>query len=137
MQKEDQIIGMLGQIGDRLDKIDNRLDNVENRLDKMDNRLGNAEIRLDKIENRLDNMETKLDTHDTKLDDHSQMLRGLLAGQETLKAEMGGLKLSNAKEFGELKEEAYNQAAQLTMLRDDVWANRTEIYRMKRNADPQ
>ncbi|WP_404455337.1 hypothetical protein [Oceanobacillus kapialis] len=123
MQKEDQIIGMLGQIAGRLDKIENRLDKIEHRLDNVETRLGNVEHRLDE--------------HDTKLDGHNQMLRGLLAGQETLKAEFDGLKISNAKEFGELKDEAFNQAAQLTMLRDDVWANRTEIYRMKRGADPQ
>ncbi|MFD2627836.1 hypothetical protein [Oceanobacillus kapialis] len=123
MQKEDQIIGMLGQIAGRLDKIENRLDKIEHRLDNVETRLGNVEHRLD--------------GHDTKLDDHNQMLRGLLAGQETLLQQLEEIKISNAKEFGELKDEAFNQAAQLTMLRDDVWANRTEIYRMKRGADPQ
>ncbi|RDW21465.1 hypothetical protein CWR48_03445 [Oceanobacillus arenosus] len=97
MEKEDQIIGMLGQI------------------------LG-----------KLDEHSQKLDNHSTQLEEHGQILSALRTGQEHLKAEIDGMKLSNAKEFGGLKEEMSILSTNQELLRNDTWENKVDIHRIQK-----
>lgn len=61
--------------------------------------------REEEIIGMLEQAMGKLDNHSAKLDEHSQILTAFRFGQEYLKAEMDGMKVSNTKEFEVLKEQ--------------------------------
>ena len=110
MQKEDQILEMLEHIiGTQ----------------------GEHGKKLDEHSKKLDKHQDILDNHSATLQEHGQILRALLSGQETLKAEVDGMKLSNAREFGDIKEEQRNISTKFELLREDTWANKVNIHRMK------
>ncbi|MCD8511819.1 MAG: hypothetical protein LRY73_19515 [Bacillus sp. (in: Bacteria)] len=101
--------------------------------------------KLDEHTKKLDEHTKKLDEHTKKLDDHSQilhlhsetlkehgrMLSALRIGQEELKAELDGMKILNAKEFGEIKEQLKNTEASMEVLKDETFMNKKDIYRIK------
>ncbi|MEW9676253.1 hypothetical protein ABRT01_08740 [Lentibacillus sp. L22] len=110
MEKEDKIIGMLESIAERLDGMDKRFDRTDERMDGFDQTL--------KMQGET-------------LKEHGQILRALQSGQAYLKAEIDGMKIANAKEFGSLKEALDDHAAKLELVRDDTWANKVDIHRIK------
>jgi len=74
------IIGMIEEVGAKVDHLDKRLDNVENRLDNIENRLDNMENRLDNMEKdvkdikgEMREMRKEQDHMNVKLDIHSQL----------------------------------------------------------------
>lgn len=117
MEKEDKIIGMLESITERLDGMDKRFDGMDKRFERMDE--------------RMDGFDQTLKMQGETLKDHGQMLRALQSGQEYLKAEIDGMKIANAKEFGSLKEALEDHAVKLELVRDDTWANKVDIHRIK------
>lgn len=100
MRLEEKIIGMLEQI----------LEKQEEHSEK------------------LDEHSQKLDTQESILKEHGQILTALRSGQEYLKAEIDGLKVSTAKEFGNLKEK---MEMHTEIFRDELWKQKEDIYRIK------
>ncbi|MGP4108158.1 hypothetical protein [Virgibacillus sp. L01] len=71
------------------------------------------------------------------LEEHGQNLSALRSGQEHLKAELDGMKISNAKQFGSLKEDMGDLSAKVVLLRDESWENKKSIYRMQKTMGMQ
>ncbi|WP_156857107.1 hypothetical protein [Oceanobacillus sp. AG] len=72
---------------------------------------------LEKIMDKQDEHSHILENHDSQLKEHGQLLTALRAGQEHLKAGLDGMKISNAKDFGGLKEEINTSLINLELLR--------------------
>ena len=87
---------------------------------------------LGKIMDKLDEHSQTLEKHGTQLKEHGQILTALRAGQEHVKAELDGMKISNAKEFGSLKEEVNTSLINQEILRNESWANKVDIQRIKK-----
>ena len=96
MNKEEQIIEMLGKIMDKQDK--------------------HTHI-LNEHSKKLREHRHILENHSCQLKEHGQILTALRAGQEHLKAGLDGMKISNAKDFGGLKEEVNTSLINLELLR--------------------
>ncbi|MCG5104891.1 hypothetical protein [Oceanobacillus alkalisoli] len=82
----------------------------------------------------MDEHSQTLEKHGTQLKEHGQILTALRADQEHVKAELDGMKISNAKEFGGLKEEVNTSVINQEILRNDTWANKVDIQRMNKGA---
>lgn len=76
--------------------------------------------KLDEHSLKLDNHSKKLDEHGKRLDEQQSILVALRSGQEHLKAEIDGMRMDNAKEFGHIKKELNNLNLNFSVLRDDV-----------------
>ncbi|OZU88251.1 hypothetical protein CIL03_11390 [Virgibacillus indicus] len=131
MEKEDQIIGMLEQIMGKQDEHSLKLDEHSRFLGEHSQKLDEHTRILGEHSQKLDEHSQKHDNHSTQFGEHGEILRALIAGQEHLKAEFDGMKISNAKEFGLLKEQNSNISTNLVLLRDDTWANKVDIHRIK------
>ena len=66
------------------------------------------------------------------LKEHTRMLSALKTGQESLKAELNEMKLQNAKDFGEVKEQLESHETSIEMLKEDVWNNKKDIRRIQK-----
>ncbi|KEF39822.1 hypothetical protein M670_00846 [Schinkia azotoformans MEV2011] len=73
-----------------------------------------------------------LEKHSLVLADHGQLLNALRHGQESLKAEISELRLQNAKEFGEVKEQIKNIEISNELLKEDNWNNKKDIRKIQR-----
>ncbi|RDW20737.1 hypothetical protein [Oceanobacillus chungangensis] len=118
MEKEDQIIGMLERIMEKQDE--------HSRI------LGEHSQKLDEHSQILHEHSKKLDEHKSQLNEHKQILSALLTGQDYLKAEIDGMKLANAKEYGDIKEEISIISTNQELVRNDTWANRVDIHRIQK-----
>lgn len=65
------------------------------------------------------------------LNEHSQILSALRTGQEYLKAELDGMKISNAKEFGAIKGSQEGLKIDIKILKDESWEHKADIERIK------
>lgn len=138
MQKEDQIIAMLEKVMGKLDEHSSILNEHSSILNEHSSILKEHSSILDEHSSILKEHSSLLkehssilDGHSSVLEDHSQMLRALQSGQEHLKAEFDGMRIATAKEFAELKEEQGNISTNFELLRDDTWANKVDIHRIK------
>lgn len=73
-----------------------------------------------------------LEKHSLVLADHGQILNALRHGQESLKAEISELRLQNAKEFGEVKEQIKNIEISNELLKEDIWNNKKDIRKIQK-----
>ncbi|MGM8363889.1 hypothetical protein ACLIBG_00275 [Virgibacillus sp. W0181] len=121
MQMEEKIIGMLEQIMDTQGEHSQILDNHSKKLDE------HTQI-LSRHSEILDEHSRKHDNHESTLKEHGQLLTALRSGQEHLKAEIEGMKISDAKEFGNLKEQI---KLNTEMFRDELWVQKQDLYRIK------
>ncbi|RYG71933.1 hypothetical protein EU245_12435 [Lentibacillus lipolyticus] len=103
MERENQIISMLETIMNTLDKHDKQFHAIQQ----------------------------KLEEHSTTLKEHGQMLTALRSGQEYIKAELDGFKVSSAKDVGELKDQLSDQSAKMDILKDETWSSKVDIHRIK------
>jgi len=87
---------------------------------------------LHEIKGTLKEHSKKLDEHTETFKEHGQILRALRSGQESLKAEMSEMKLQNAKEFGEIKEQMKDMGASIDLLKEESWTNKKDIHRVKK-----
>ena len=110
MEKEEQIIGMLEQIMGTL---------------------GEHGEKLDEHTRILGEHDKKLEEHSAQFRENKEILHALMTGQEYLKAEIDGMKIANAKEFGHVKEKIDVVSTNLDLLREDTWANKVDIRRIK------
>lgn len=131
MQKEDQIIGMLEKIMIKLDKHSQKLDEHTRILGEHSQKLDEHTRILGEHSQKLDEHSQQHENHNTQFKEHGDILRALRTGQEYLKAEIDGMKISNAREFGALKEENSQIFTNLKLLREDTWENKVDIHRIK------
>lgn len=117
MEKEDQIIGMLEKIIGKQDEHSRILDE-HSRI-------------LKEHSEKHDEHSAQFKEHGIQLKEHGQILTALRSGQEYLKAEMDGMKIANAKEFGSIREEVSLISTNQELLREDTWANKVDIHRIK------
>ena len=87
---------------------------------------------LGKIMDKQDEHGQFLENHSSQFKEHGQILTALRSGQEYLKAELDGMKMSTAKEFGELKEEVSTVSINQELLRSETWTNKVDIQRIKK-----
>ena len=87
---------------------------------------------LEKIIGKQDEHSRILEEHSTQLKEHGQILAALRSGQEHLKAEIDGIKIGNANEFGKLKEEISLLTTNQELIREDTWANKVDISRIQK-----
>lgn len=87
---------------------------------------------LETITQKLDGHSNQLQRHEDMLKEHGEILVALRSGQEHLKAELDGFKVSTAKDFGIIKDEQSNTNAKLDVLQHDTWENKVDIQRMKK-----
>ncbi|WP_405096711.1 hypothetical protein [Oceanobacillus sp. FSL H7-0719] len=87
---------------------------------------------LEKHGSLLEKQRQTLENHSSQLEEHKQLLTALISGQEYLKAELDGFKISTAKEFGVLKSEVNTIAINQEILRNDTWTNKVDIQRIKK-----
>ncbi|API91736.1 MULTISPECIES: hypothetical protein [unclassified Virgibacillus] len=139
MQMEEKIISMLEQIskdvkeqGDKIGSLEKRFDSLEQRFNTLEQRFDSLETRFNQQEQKLDEQGQRITTIEQRLDEHKDILTALRSGQEYLKAEIDGMRVENAKEFGYVKKELSNMHLNFSVLRDDVWTNKKEIYQLKK-----
>lgn len=91
---------------------------------------------LEQINGKLDRQEETLKLQGETLKEHTGILSGLRNGQEVLKAEISELRLQNAKEIGEIKEQLKEQLKGIEdsvgVLKEDTWQNKKDIHRIKK-----
>ncbi len=125
MQMEEKIISMLEQISKDVKEQGDKIGSLEKRFDSL-------ETRFNQQEQKLDEQGQRITTIEQRLDEHKDILTALRSGQEYLKAEIDGMRVENAKEFGYVKKELSNMHLNFSVLRDDVWSNKKEIYQLKK-----
>ncbi|WP_087974146.1 hypothetical protein [Oceanobacillus rekensis] len=118
MEKEDQIIGMLEKILEKQDEHSRILEEHSTQLREHGILLKEHSVQLKE--------------HSTQLGEHGQILTALRSGQEYLKAEMDGMKIGNAKEFGTRIEENSPAAINQELIREETWAHKVDIQRIKK-----
>lgn len=88
--------------------------------------------KLDRLEGTLIEHRGILDSHSETFKEHGRILSALRTGQEFLKAEISELKLQNAKDFGEMKEQLKNQEDSIEILKEETWNNKKSILRVQK-----
>jgi hypothetical protein len=91
-------------------------DQIITLLHEMNNKLDRLEGTLNEQSEILKEHSGILDGHGETLKEHGRILSALRTGQEFLKAEISELKLQNAKDFGEMKEQLKNQEDSIEIL---------------------
>ncbi|GIP63572.1 hypothetical protein J32TS6_21270 [Virgibacillus pantothenticus] len=132
MQMEEKIISMLEQISKDVKEQGDKIGSLEKRFDSLEQRFDSLETRFNQQEQKLDEQGQRITTIEQRLDEHKDILTALRSGQEYLKAEIDGMRVENAKEFGYVKKELSNMHLNFSVLRDDVWTNKKEIYQLKK-----
>ncbi|EIJ80400.1 hypothetical protein PB1_08572 [Bacillus methanolicus PB1] len=101
---------------------------------------------LQQINEKLDDQSKKLDEHSAILNEHSaileehgetlkehgRILKALRSGQEAPKAEISELKLQNAKDFGEKRNQIKDIEVSIEILKEESWKNRVDIRRIQK-----
>jgi chromosome segregation ATPase len=73
-----------------------------------------------------------LKEHGETLKEHSRFLSALRTGQEFQRAELSEMKLQNAKDFSEIKEQLKSQEDSIEILKDETWNNKKSILRVQK-----
>ena len=146
MNNEEQIIGMLQTIMKKQDDQGRTLDEHSGILKEHSTILKEHSTilkehsgilkehsaTLEKHGSLLEKQRQTLENHSSQLEEHKQLLTALISGQEYLKAELDGFKISTAKELGVLKSEVNTIAINQEILRNDTWTNKVDIQRIKK-----
>lgn len=90
---------------------------------------------LKQMNEKLEQQSGILNEHGQQLNEHGHILGALKTGQESLKAELSALKLQNAKEFGEIKEQISSIEISVDMLKEESWNNRKDIRRIQQTME--
>ena len=115
---EKQILAALQQINDKLDSHSEILESHSEMLKEHSVMLQNHS-EMFKIQGET-------------LKEHTRMLSALKTGQESLKAELNEMKLQNAKNFGEVKEQLESHETSIEILKEDIWNNKKDIRRIQK-----
>ncbi|HHY72395.1 MAG TPA: hypothetical protein GX497_04055 [Bacillus bacterium] len=129
---EKQILELLQKMDEKLTVQGQTLEKHSQILESHSQILENHTQILENHTQILENHSNILAEHSLILADHSQILNALRHGQESLKAEVSELRLQNAKEFGELKEQIKNLEVSNELLKEDSWNNKKDIRRIQR-----
>jgi hypothetical protein len=80
--------------------------------------------------------EQQFENHSAQLKEHSQLLHALIAGQESLKAELDGFKVETRNEFKELKAGFNTFTVNQKLLREESWLARVDIEKRTKAQAP-
>lgn len=135
---EEKIAGMLETVLSRLDE-HSRILNEHSRILNEHTQILNEHSQLlnehtqilNKHSRILDEHSAKHDQHTSTLKEHGQMISALRTGQEYLKAEIEGMKISHTKEFDRVNKRFDEGFVQFQLLRDETWQNKSDIQRIK------
>ena len=122
---EKQILALLQQLNDKVDKIGGTLEEHSAIL-KEHSAILNTHSDI------LEEHSTMLEQHGETLKEHGRILSALRTGQEFLKAEISEMRLQNAKEFGEIKEQLKSHEDSIEILEEENWNNKKNILRVKK-----
>jgi len=108
--------------------------------EKMDNQfekqillaLEKVNFKLDRQDERLANLEEIQRLQGETLKEQTSLISSLENGQESLNAELSQLRLQNAKEFGEIKEQLKGMEDNFDLLREETWMNKKDIKRIQK-----
>ena len=129
---EKQIFTLLQQMNKKLDHLDFTLTKHGEMLKEHGEMLKeHGEMLKEHGETLKEHSET-LKEHGETLKEHSRILSALRTGQEFLKAELSEMKLQNAKDFYEIKEQLKNQEDSIEILKDETWNNKKSILRVQK-----
>ncbi|MCJ8009796.1 hypothetical protein ACFFF5_19015 [Lederbergia wuyishanensis] len=132
MEMAKEIIGMLHEIKDTLNEHSTILNEHSNILNEHSVILNEHSTILREHSQILNDHSQKLDMHSETLQEHGLVLRGLRNGQEMLKAELSEMRLQNAREFGEIKEQMKDMGDSIDILKEYTWDNKKDILRIKK-----
>jgi len=113
--------------GDKMNNEEKIISMLEKIMEKQDE---HSQI-LNKHSQILSDHSQKHEQHTTQFNEHAQILSALRTGQEHLKAQMDEMKITYAKEFGDLKEQVSQVSVNQDLLREDVWQNKVDTHRIK------
>lgn len=116
MENEERMIAMLEKIMDKQDEHSEILGEHGRLLGEHGRLLGEHGKILGEYREILGN-------HSSQLEENGHILKAVRSGQEHLKAELDGMKISNAKEIGEMKKEGKTVSINQKLLRDETWEN--------------
>ncbi|MHA6250840.1 hypothetical protein [Oceanobacillus sp. CAU 1775] len=106
--------------------------NIEKAMTEMHGMLIKIMDKLDEHSRMHEEHSRMLKEHTIQLKEHSQILNALSTGQEYLKAEFDGMKVSTAKEIGSVKEDNETLSINQELLRNEAWTNKVDIERIKK-----
>lgn len=86
---------------------------------------------LREIKEDVSELKSKVNEHGEILKEHSVILSALKTGQELLKAELSEMKLQNAKDFGEVREQINDVKRDQDINWKKAVENEREIERLK------
>ncbi|MBB2482270.1 hypothetical protein H5P36_19015 [Bacillus sp. APMAM] len=136
---EKQILAALQQINDKLDSHSEILESHSEMLKEHSGILKDHSEMLKEHSEMLKEHSVILKSHSEMfkiqgetLKEHTSLLSALKTGQESLKVELNEMKLQNAKDFGEVKEQLESHETSIEMLKEDVWDNKKDIRRIQK-----
>lgn len=129
---EKQILAALQQINDKLDSHSEILESHSEMLKEHSKMLKEHSEMLKEHSVILKSHSEMFKIQGETLKEHTRLLSALKTGQESLKAELNEMKLQNAKDFGEVKEQLESHETSIEMLKEDVWNNKKDIRRIQK-----
>lgn len=81
---------------------------------------------------KLSNIEEVQRLQGETLKEHTSLIKALINGQESLKAELSEMRLQNAKDFGEIKGQIKGIEDSIDLLKEDIWMNKKDIRRIQK-----
>lgn len=128
---EKQILAALQQINDKLDSHSKILESHSEMLKEHSGILKEHSEMLKEHSVILKSHSEMFKIQGETLKEHTRMLSALKTGQESLKAELNEMKLQNAKDFGEVKEQLESHETSIEILKEDIWNNKKDIRRIQ------
>jgi chromosome segregation ATPase len=101
------------------------------KIEQMDENIQQTNGQIKQINGQIEPIHAKLNEHSEILKEHGVILGGLRNGQELLRAKMSELRLQNAKDSGELKEQIEDTKVDVDLLKEDNWSNKKDIRRVQ------
>lgn len=108
------------------------LEQINFKLDRQDDTLKIHGERLKNLEETQRLQSETLRLQSETLKEQTSLISSLKNGQESLQAELSQLRLQNAKEFGEIKEQLKSMEDNIDLLKEETWQNKKDIRRIQK-----
>ncbi|MFO1442571.1 hypothetical protein KDN24_04905 [Bacillus sp. Bva_UNVM-123] len=109
-----------------------KLSNLEEMQRQQGAKLSNLEEMQQQQGAKLSNIEEVQRLQGETLKEHTSLIKALINGQESLKAELSEMRLQNAKDFGEIKGQIKGIEDSIDLLKEDIWMNKKDIRRIQK-----
>ncbi len=131
-QFEKQVLVTLEQINFKLDRQDETLKSHSEMLNSQGEMLKSHSEMLKSHSTRLSAIEELQRLQGETLKEHTSLFNSLKIGQEYLQAEISEMRIQNAKEFGEMKEQLKGMEDSIDLLKEETWKNKKDIRRIQK-----